>query len=276
VAGRQAILEVHLKGKPLEGEVDAERLAKRTPGFTGADLANVVNEAAILAARRGARRISPKDLEAAVERVIAGPEKKTRVIPEAERRRVAYHEVGHALVGHVLPNGDPVHKISVVSRGRALGWTLAVPEEDRLLHTRPQLEDRLAMLLGGRAAEELVLGDVSTGAADDIERATKLARAMVTRYGMSDVLGPQMLAPSDGEVFLGRDGGPTPREHSEEVAARVDTEVTALLEAAAQRADAVLRAHRDSLERVAQALLERETLHDTDLAELLPPVGAPG
>jgi cell division protease FtsH len=197
-------------------------------------------------------------------------------MPETERRRVAYHESGHALVGHVLPNGDPVHKISVVSRGRALGWTLAVPEEDRLLHTRPQLEDRLAMLLGGRAAEDLVLGSVSTGAADDIERATKLARDMVTRYGMSDALGPQMLAASDGEVFVGRDGGPAQREHSEQVAARVDVEVTTLLDAAAQRAHVVLVEHRESLERVAQALLQRETLHDTDLAELLPPAGTPG
>jgi cell division protease FtsH len=270
VTGRTSILEVHLKGKPLEDGVDVARLARRTPGFTGADLANVVNEAAILAARRGARRISGLDLQAAVERVIGGPERRTRVMPEEERRRVAYHESGHALVGHVLPHGDPIHKISVVSRGRALGWTLAVPEEERLLHTRPQLEDRLAMLLGGRAAEELVLGEVSTGAADDIERATKLARAMVTRYGMSDALGPQQLAPSEGEVFLGRDGGPAPREHSEEVATRIDAEVTSLLEGAARRATAVLTEHRDSLERVATALLERETLHDTDLAELLP------
>jgi cell division protease FtsH len=274
--GRKAILAVHAKGKPIDPEVDLALLARRTPGFTGADLANVLNEAALLAARRGAKTVLGTDIEAAVERVMAGPEKKARVMSDREKRVVAYHEAGHALAGHVLPQGDPVHKVSIVSRGRALGWTLSLPEEDRILHTRSQLLDQLAMLLGGRGAELLVFGDPTTGAQNDIERATQIARSMVTQWGMSDVLGPVQLGPADGDVFVGRDGSGG-REYSETMATRIDAEVTRLVEEAQARARAVLVAERPTLDRLAAALVDHETLAGDELDAIFATVsGAEG
>jgi cell division protease FtsH len=207
--GRKAILNVHAKGKPLGSDIDLEVLARRTPGFTGADLANLMNEAALLTARRASNIIGMAEMEDAIDRVIAGPERKSRVMSDKEKRVIAYHEGGHALVGHVLPNTDPIHKVSIVARGRALGWTLALPTEDKHLQSRSELRDELAMLLGGRTAEELVFGDPTTGAQNDIERATQIARAMVTEFGMTDAIGPQQLGSKNGEPFLGRDMGHT-------------------------------------------------------------------
>jgi len=227
--GRKAILKVHARGKPFDRTVDLSVLARRTPGFTGADLANVINEGALLAARRDKRAISMKEIEEAVDRVMAGPERKTRIMDEGERRLIAYHEGGHALVGHVLPNTDEVHKITVIPRGRALGYTLTLPQQDKFLMTREQLRDELAMLMGGRVAEEIVAGDITTGAGNDIERATKVARQMVTEYGMSDSIGPRTLGQKQGEVFLGRDWGSTP-DYSDAVALEIDTEVRHLLD----------------------------------------------
>jgi len=263
--GRKAILAVHAKGKPIDPTVDLSLLARRTPGFTGADLANVLNEAALLAARRGAQAVTGPDVEAAVERVMAGPEKRARVMSLREKQVIAYHEAGHALVGHVVPNGDPIHKVSIVSRGRALGWTLALPEEDRVLHTRSYLLDQLAMLLGGRCAEELVFSDPTTGAQNDIERATQIARSMVTQWGMSATIGPVQLGTPDGDVFVGRDGTAT-REYSETVATRIDAEVARLVGEARERALELLRTQRATLDRLAGALVERETLDVDELA----------
>jgi cell division protease FtsH len=265
--GRRAILVVHAKGKPMDPAVDLNLLARRTPGFTGADLANVLNEAALLAARRGATTIDSSALEAAVERVMAGPEKKARVMSNREKQVVAYHEAGHALVGHVVPTGDPIHKVSIVSRGRALGWTLALPEEDRILHTRSQLLDQLAMLLGGRSAEHLVFSDPTTGAYNDIERATQIARSMVTQWGMSETIGPVQLGAPDGEGPASRDGGAS-KEFSETVATRVDGEVSRLVQEAQDRAIEILRRERRTLDRLAAALVERETLSEEELAEI--------
>jgi cell division protease FtsH len=265
--GRKAILAVHAKGKPIDPTVNLTLLARRTPGFTGADLANVLNEAALLAARRGDQTVTAPDVESAVERVMAGPEKKARVMSVREKRVVAYHEAGHALVGHVVPQGDPIHKVSIVSRGRALGWTLALPEEDRILHTRSQLLDQLAMLLGGRCAEELVFEDPTTGAQNDIERATQIARSMVTQWGMSPSIGPVQLGTPDGDVFVGRDG-PATREYSESVATQVDGEVARLVGEARQRATDLLRRQRPTLDRLAAALVERETLDVDELAAI--------
>ena len=272
--GRAAILEVHGRGKVLDDDVDLGVIARRTPGLTGADLANVLNEAALLAARRDGDSISRRDLGAAVERVLAGPERASRVLSGAERRTVAYHEVGHALVGHVLPNANEVHKISIVARGAALGYTVMLPEDDRRLHSRSELSDQLAMILAGRTAEEVVFGEITTGASDDIERATRLARAMVTEYGMSEKLGPQRFASRDGEPFLGREHGRS-ADHSDEVAARVDEEISRLLDEAHGRARRILEEHRDVLDRLAGALLERETLADDELDAMLAGVGAP-
>ncbi|MES4792512.1 MAG: cell division protein FtsH [Chloroflexota bacterium] len=271
--GRRAILEVHARGKPLGADVDLDVIARRTPGFTGADLANLMNEAALLAARAGEREISMAKVEEAIDRVIAGPERKTRVMSEREKRITAYHEGGHALVGHVLPNADPVHKVSIVARGRALGWTLSLPTEDRYTYTRSELHDRIAVLMGGRSAEELAFGEITTGAANDIEKATEIARAMVTEYGMSEALGPLRLGSQHGEVFLGRDFAHQ-ANYSDEVAARIDAEVRAIVEAAHQEALAILRVHRDRLDELAAALMEKETLDAAELAEIfagLPP-----
>jgi len=265
--GRRAILNVHAKGKPLAKGVDVDVLARRTPGFTGADLANLMNESALLTARRGFSEIGMPQLEEAIDRVIAGPERKSRLISEQEKRVIAYHEGGHALVGHALPNADPIHKISIIARGRALGWTLALPTEDKYLVSRSQLRDQLAMLLGGRTAEEMIFSDPTTGAQNDIEKATQIARAMVTEYGMSDEIGPQQLGQKDGEVFLGRDFGHQ-RNYSEEVAANVDSEVRRLIETAHDQARDIIATYRGTLDRLADALIEKETLDTPEVMEI--------
>jgi len=226
-----------------------------------------MNEAALLAARRNRNMVSMGEMEDAIDRVIAGPERKSRVLSERERRVIAYHEGGHALVGHVLPGTDPIHKISIVARGRALGWTLALPTEDKVLRTRSELRDQLAMMLGGRTAEELIFGDPTTGASDDIERSTALARAMVTEWGMSDDLGPQRLGEKTGEVFLGRDIGHQPN-YSDTVAANIDAEVRRLIDEAHAEAREILELHRATLDQLADALVEHETLDEPALVGL--------
>ncbi|HEX4982189.1 MAG TPA: ATP-dependent zinc metalloprotease FtsH, partial [Ilumatobacteraceae bacterium] len=248
--GRKAILRVHARGKPFDDHVDLDVIARRTPGFTGADLANVINEAALLAARWGKKAISMKEIEEAIDRVMAGPERKSRVMSDREKRVIAYHEGGHALVAHVLPNTDPVHKISVISRGRALGYTLTLPEQDKFLMTREELTDELAMLLGGRVAEEIIVGDITTGAANDIERATKVARQMVTEYGMSDVIGPLTLGQKQHEVFLGRDFQSQP-DYSDSVAFEIDNEVRQMIDQAHDEALEILQLHRETLDQLA-------------------------
>jgi cell division protease FtsH len=262
LVGRRAILDVHAKGKPLGEGISLDVLARRTPGFTGADLSNLLNEAALLAARRGRSEISMKECEDAIDRVIAGPERRTRVLSDLEKSIIAHHEAGHALVGHVLAGTDPIHKVSIVSRGRALGWTLALPTEDRVLRTRNQLRDELVMLLGGRTAEELVFGDVTTGAQDDIERATRTARAMITQWGMSSTLGPRAMARSDSAT--GRDAA----DHGEELATLIDDEVHALIDEAHGRARSILEGNRETLDLLASTLIERETLDEEELAEI--------
>jgi cell division protease FtsH len=257
--GRKAILKVHAKGKPFDPAVDLDILARRTPGFTGADLANVINEAALLAARRSKKGITMKEIEEAVDRVMAGPERKSRVMSEEERRLIAYHESGHAMVAHVLPNTDEVHKITVIPRGRALGYTLTLPEQDKFMMTREELRDELAMLMGGRVAEEIVAGDISTGAGNDIERATKIARQMVTEHGMSDAIGPRTLGQKQGEIFLGRDWASTP-DYSDAVAFEIDQEVRHLIDEAHDVALEILTDRRDKLDTLAGLLLEKETL----------------
>jgi len=269
--GRKAILRVHADSKPLADAVDLSVLARRTPGFTGADLANLMNEAALLSARHNRREIGMRELEEAIDRVIAGPERKTRVMSDREKQVIAYHEGGHALVGHVLPNADPVHKVSIVARGRALGWTLALPIEDRYIVTRSELTDQLAVLMGGRTAEELMFLEPTTGAQNDIEKATEIARAMVTEYGMSDLLGPQQLGQKSGEVFLGRDFGHQ-ANYSDEVAARIDGEIRALIHRGHEEARAILEAHRATLDLLAAALIEKETLDTAELQEILGPL----
>src|SRR6059058_5869504 len=260
--GRKAILRVHARGKPLADGVDLDVIARRTPGFTGADLANLVNEAALLAARRDLRLVGMPQLEEAIDRVMAGPERRSRLISDAEKRVIAYHEGGHALVAHALPNTDPVHKISIIPRGRALGYTLTLPTEDKFLVTRSELVDELAMLLGGRSAEELVFADPTTGAQNDIDRATTIARQMVTEYGMSESLGPMCFGQPQGEVFLGRDLAHSP-DYSEEVAASIDAEVRRLIESAHNAARHILETNRAVLDRLASDLIEHETL-ETD------------
>ena len=257
--GRKAILRVHAKGKPLDPAVDLDILARRTPGFTGADLANAINEAALLAARRSKSSITMLEVEEAVDRVMAGPERKSRVMSEDERRLIAYHEGGHALVAHVLPNTDEVHKITVIPRGRALGYTLTLPEQDKFMMKREELRDELAMLMGGRVAEEIVAGDVSTGAGNDIEHATKIARQMVTEHGMSDAIGPRTLGQKQGEVFLGRDWASTP-DYSDAVAFEIDQEVSHLIDEAHDVALDILTENRAKLDELAALLLEKETL----------------
>jgi cell division protease FtsH len=269
--GRRAILNVHARGKPLDKEVDIDVMARRTPGFTGADLANLMNEATLLAARKGRDTVSNRDLEEAVDRVVAGPERKSRIISDKEKLVIAYHEGGHALVSHALPNADPVHKVSIIPRGRALGYTLTLPIEDKYLVTRSELNDDLAMLLGGRTAEELIFSDPTTGAQNDIERATKVARAMVTEYGMSDELGPMQFGQHHGEVFLGRDFASQP-DYSDEVAARIDAEVRWLIDNAHNVALDILTTYRGVLDNLANALMERETLETEEVMAILDPV----
>jgi cell division protease FtsH len=266
--GRRGILRVHGRGKPLDPDVDIDVVARRTPGFTGADLANVLNEGALLAARRGKKTITMWELEEAIDRVMAGPERRTRLISEREKRIIAYHEAGHALVAHVLPNADPVHKISIIPRGRALGYTQTLPVEDKFLVTRSEMVDELAMLLGGRVAEEMVIGDITTGAQNDLERATKIARGMVTEYGMSDTLGPLTLGQRQGEVFLGRDLG-AQADYSDQVAFEIDTEVRRLIDEAHDEALEILQAQKRKLDQIAAALIERETIEKEDLISIL-------
>ena len=268
VVGREKILRVHAKGKPLADGIDYVALAKLTPGFTGADLANLMNEAALLAARRHVDAIGMPEIEEAMERVVAGPEKKARVMTEGERKTIAFHECGHALVGHVLENSDPVHKISIIARGRALGYTLQLPEEDRFLETRSSMLDQIAVLLGGRTAEELFCDDITTGASNDLERATKIAREMVTRYGMSEELGSQVLGQSQHEVFLGRDWA-NHNDLSAETAKRIDDEVERIMRQAHTRAKEVLESRRSQMETMAAVLLERETVEGEVVQALL-------
>ncbi|MEW6581869.1 MAG: AAA family ATPase, partial [Actinomycetota bacterium] len=266
--GRAAILKVHTKGKPIAKEISLEDLAGQTPGFTGADLANLVNEAALLAARRGKRLIGQPELEEGIMRVVAGPEKKSRLLGEKERAVTAYHEMGHALVGHFLPHADPVHKISIVSRGQALGVTISMPAEDKFNATRAELEDRMAMTLGGRAAEEIVFDEVTTGAANDLEKVTQTAKQMTMRFGMSEKLGPRVLGHSHGAPFLGRDLHSEP-DYSDETAREIDAEIRRIIEDAHQRARDILVEHRGDLERLSQVLLRRETIERPEFLRLL-------
>ena len=266
--GRKGILRVHARGKPFDETVALDTVAKRTPGFTGADLANVINESALLAARWGKKAIGMPEVDEAIDRVMAGPERKSRIMSDREKRVIAYHESGHALAAHVLPNTDPVHKISVIARGRALGYTLTLPEEDKFLMTREELSDELAMLLGGRVAEELIVGDITTGAANDIERATKIARQMVTEYGMSDMIGPLTLGQKQHEVFLGRDFATQP-DYSEQVAFEIDNEVRRMIDQAHDEALEILQENRSKLDQMAALLIERETIDKEEVERLL-------
>jgi len=267
-SGRRKILEVHARGKPLAREIDLDTLAAGTPGFTGADLRNLINEAALLAARRGKKMIEQDELEEGIMRVIAGPEKKARLLSEKERKITAYHEMGHALVGHYLEHTNPVHKITIVSRGQALGLTISLPTEDRYLTTKSALMDELAMTLGGRAAEELVFHEVTTGAANDLERVTLTSKQMIMRFGMSEKLGPRVLGRNHELPFLGRDMGSEP-DYSEEIAREIDDEIRRVIEEAHASAHTVLRAHMDDLHRLSAILIERETLDKDQFERLL-------
>ena len=266
--GRKKILDVHTRGKPLGREIDVDALAGQTPGFTGADLSNLVNEAALLAARNGKREITQVELEEGIMRVIAGPEKKTRVMSDKERRVTAYHEMGHALVGHFLPNSDPIHKISVISRGQALGYTIALPGEDKFLTTRAELNDNMAMTLGGRAAEEIIFGEVTTGASNDLEKVTQTAKQMVMRFGMSDKLGPRVFGHDHGQPFLGREFSAEP-DYSDEIAREIDDEIRRIVEAAHVQAKEILTSHRDALEKLSEILIKRETIEKEEFEALL-------
>src|SRR6188472_1415591 len=266
--GRRKILEVHSRGKPIARDIDLDTLAAGTPGFTGADLANLINEAALLAARRGKKMIEQEELEEGVMRVIAGPEKKARLLSEKERKITAYHEMGHALVGHYLENTNPVHKITIVSRGQALGLTISLPTEDKYLTTKSALMDELAMTLGGRAAEELVFHEVTTGAANDLERVTSTSKQMIMRFGMSEKLGPRVLGRNHDLPFLGRDMGSEP-DYSDEIAKEIDDEIRRVIEEAHASATAVLREHMDDLHRLSAILIERETIDKDQFERLL-------
>ena len=265
--GREDILKVHAKNKPISKEVELVAYARRTPGFTGADLANVLNEAALLSAREGQKAIGNIQIDEAIDRVMAGPQRKSRLMSEEERRVTAYHEAGHALVAHALPHTDPVHKITIMPRGRALGYTMVLPDEDRYSTTRNQLLDQLAYSLGGRAAEELIFHDPSTGASNDIEKATALARAMVTQYGMTEAIGAIKLGTDASEPFMGRDYGHQ-RDYSENVAAIVDSEIRKLIETAHQEAYDILEANRTILDEMVIKLLEIETLNKEEIAQI--------
>jgi cell division protease FtsH len=266
--GRKKILEVHTRGKPLSKDIDLDALAGQTPGFTGADLANLINEAALLTARSSRREISMEELEEGIMRVIAGPEKKTRVMSEKERLVTAYHELGHAIVGHVLPNCDPVHKISIISRGQALGYTISLPTEDKFLTTRAELTDTMAMTLGGRAAEEIIFSEITTGASNDLEKVTETAKQMVMRFGMSERLGPRVFGHDRTQPFLGREFSSEP-DYSDEIAREIDDEIRRVVEEAHQTAKDILTDHRDALDRISKILLERETIDAEEFAELL-------
>jgi cell division protease FtsH len=266
--GRKHILEVHTRGKPLAKAIDLDALAGQTPGFTGADLANLINEAALLTARQSRREISMQELEEGIMRVIAGPEKKTRVMSEKERLITAYHELGHAVVGHLLPDCDPVHKISIISRGQALGYTISLPTEDKFLTSRAELTDTMAMTLGGRAAEEIVFGEITTGASNDLEKVTETAKQMVMRFGMSERLGPRVFGHDRGQPFLGREFSSEP-DYSDEIAREIDDEIRRIVESAHQTAKDLLTDNREGLDRISRILLERETIDSEQFVALL-------
>ncbi len=266
LAGRKGILRVHARGKPIAPGADLDIIARRTPGFTGADLANVINEGALLTARANGKQITMEALEEAIDRVMAGPERKSVLLSEKERKVIAYHEGGHALVGHAMPHADPVHKVTIIPRGRALGYTSALPTEDKFLVTRAEMLDQLAMLLGGRTAEELIFHEPTTGAANDIEKATQIARGMITEYGMSERLGARKFGTGDGEPFLGREMGHG-RDYSEEIASSIDEEIRRLIESAHDEAWEVLVEYRDVLDSLVLRLLDKETVARTEVLE---------
>ncbi|MGH3410716.1 MAG: ATP-dependent zinc metalloprotease FtsH, partial [Streptosporangiaceae bacterium] len=271
LAGRKGILRVHARGKPFAPDVDLDMIARRTPGFTGADLANVINEGALLTARWNEHQISMGSLEEAIDRVTAGPKRKSVLLSEKERKIIAYHEGGHALVGHALPHADPVHKITIIPRGRALGYTASAPTEDKFLVSRVEMMDQLAMLLGGRTAEELVFHEPTTGAANDIEKASSVARGMITEYGMSERLGARRFGTGDGEPFLGREMSHS-RDYSEEIASAIDDEVRRLIESAHDEAWEILVQYRDVLDHLVLQLMEHETLTRSQVLEIFAPV----
>ena len=266
--GRAKILEVHTRGKPLAKEIDVDVLAGQTPGFTGADLSNLVNEAALLSARTGKKEIGQVELEEGIMRVVAGPEKKTRVMGEKERLITAYHEMGHAIVGHYLEHSDPVHKVSIISRGQALGYTISLPTEDKFLTTRAELTDTMAMTLGGRAAEEIVFSEITTGASNDLEKVTATAKQMVMRFGMSEKLGPRVFGHDHGQPFLGREFSAEP-DYSDEIAREIDDEIRRIVEGAHQQAKDILSEHREALTKISELLLERETIEREEFEALL-------
>ena len=268
VRGREAILKVHTKGKPVADDVDLDVLARRTPGFTGADLSNLVNEAALLAARRDKKKITMAEMEEAIERVLAGPERKSHVMTDEEKRLTAYHEGGHTLVGLLLEHADPVHKVTIIPRGRAGGYMLSLPKEDRSYRTRSELIDRIKVALGGRVAEEVVLGEISTGASSDIQQATRIIRSMIMEYGMSDAIGPIAYGEENHQVFLGRDLN-RERNYSEEIAGEIDREVRRYIEEAYEACRTIIVENRDKRDLIAKELLERETLSAAELEELM-------
>jgi cell division protease FtsH len=266
--GRRAILDVHVRGKPIGEDVNLDALARRTPGFSGADLANMVNEAALLAARRGKKRIGREEFDEAIERVIAGPQRKSRILSAKERELTAYHEGGHAMLGKLLPNANPPHKVTILPRGMALGYVIPLPQEEKYTLTRGEILASITAILGGRVAEEITFGEITTGAANDFEKATELARKMVTEFGMSDKLGPLTLGTKHGPVFLGRDLVES-RNYSEEIAYEIDKEVRRIIDECYSRARQVLTENKETLERIAKTLLERESLEGEELDALL-------
>jgi cell division protease FtsH len=266
--GRHAILKIHARGKPLAEDIDLEVIARRTPGFTGADLANLVNEGALLAARHGKKKVDMIELEEGIDRVVAGPERKSRLISEDEKKIIAFHEAGHAVVGHVLPHGESIHKVTIIPRGRSLGSTWHLPEEEKFLGSKQEMLANLASFMGGRVAEEIAIGDVTTGASNDIDRATKLAKQMVTQFGMSEKLGPQTFGEANHEVFLGRDFSAN-ADYSPEVAYEIDKEVARLIDEAYEKARTILTENRSQLDLMASVLIERETIGKNELEALL-------
>ncbi|MGB3346168.1 MAG: ATP-dependent zinc metalloprotease FtsH [Candidatus Humimicrobiia bacterium] len=265
---REDILKIHMKGKPVADDVSVSVIAKQTPGFTGADLENLLNEAALLTARYNKKKITMEEVQESIERIIAGPEKKSRIISDEEKKIIAYHEAGHALVAYYLPHADPIHKISVISRGMSLGYTITLPEQDKYLISRLELIDKLTQLLGGRASEEIVIGDITTGAQNDLEESTKIARQMVCEFGMSDKIGPLTLGGKQGAIFLGRDFSAHP-DYSEQVAYEIDKEIRKLVDDAYDKAKDILSTHRSKLDLIAQNLIEKETLNKEQVEELL-------
>jgi len=274
VKDRKAILEVHIKGKPLNEEVDLDRIASQTPGFTGADLRNLVNEAAIVTARRNKKSLGKEEFDEALEKIALGPERRNKILSEQEKKITAYHEAGHAIVSHILPYGDPVHKISIVSRGSALGYTWNMPENDRYLHSKSQFTDELATMLGGRVAELLVFKEATTGAANDLQRSTELAKKMVTKFGMSDKLGPIVFGGREEHVFLGREIHEQ-KNYSEKIAALIDEEISAFIEAAENQATLVLRKYQKELDAIAARLLKDETIEREDFEAFFPDIDIP-